>query len=76
MSYKTFYGKPGVEIDDDWSTPLLMKDTNYFQVEYSTKEAPTAPKNLQYYFDLLINSGNAEPSFEQVEAAFRAENTD
>jgi hypothetical protein len=53
-----------------------MQDRNDFQVEYSTKEAPITPKGLQTYFDLLVKGGNLEPTSEEVEAAFREENTD
>lgn len=76
MSYKTFSGNPKAPIDGDWSAPMLMQDRNDFQVEYSTKEAPITPKGLQTYFDLLVKAGNLEPTSEEVEAAFREENTD
>ena len=76
MSYKTFSGNPNAPIDTDWSAPILMQDRNDFQVEYSTKEAPITPKGLQTYFDLLVKGGNLEPTSEEVEAAFREENTD
>lgn len=76
MSYKTFSGNPNEPIDGDWSAPILMQDRNDFQVEYSTKEAPITPKGLQTYFDLLVKGGNLEPTSEEVEAAFREENTD
>ena len=76
MSYKTFCGNEKTPIDTDWSAPMLMQDRNDFQVEYSIKEAPITPKGLQTYFDLLVKGGNLEPSSEEVEAAFREENTD
>jgi len=76
MSYKTFYGKPNVEIDDDWSSPMLMQDRSDFQVEYSAIEAPKQPISLQTYFGRLVAGGNLEPSSEEVEAAFKEENAD
>ena len=75
MSYRTFCSADP-NFDSDWSSPLLMQDRHNFQVEYSTSENQPNIIGLQNYVDKLMQEGNPEPSSEEVEAAFREENTD
>lgn len=58
MSYRMF--KIGdVSYDQTWSTPIIMIDTNDFEVIYGTKEASTETTNMPMPIDIKNREGYA-----------------